>query len=60
MVYTKELKLVEVVQEGGEEVLKLNYEPMPYIPSIEDNPLVMMDAIDKLVENPSAARISFA
>ena len=60
MVYTKELKLVEVVQEGGEEVLKLNYEPMPYIPSIEDNPLVMMDAIDKLIENPSAARISFA
>lgn len=60
MVYTKELKLVEVVTEGGEEVLKLNYEPMPYIPSIEDNPLVMMDAIDKLVENPSAARISFA
>src|SRR3989338_3299609 len=60
MVYTKELKLVEVVQEGGEEVIKLNYEPMPYIPSIEDNPLVMMDAIDKLIENPSAARISFA
>ena len=59
MVYTKEVKLVEVQREGGEEVLKLNYEAMSYTPSIEDNPLVMMDAIDKLVENPSAARITF-
>ncbi len=59
MVYTKEVKLVEVMREGGEEVLKLNYESMSYTPSIEDNPLVMMDAIDKLVENPSTARITF-
>ena len=60
MVFTKELKLVEVLTEGGEEVLKLNYESVPYIPSIEENPLVMMDAIDKLIENPSVARITFS
>ncbi len=60
MVYTKELKLVELLTEGGEEVLKLNYESVSFIPSIEDNPLVMMDAIDKLLENPSAARIVFS
>jgi len=60
MVYTKEVKLSEVVTEGGEEVLKINYEPVSYIPSIEDNPLVMMDAIDKLIENPSVSRLTFA
>src|SRR3989338_7834415 len=60
MVYTKEVKLVELLTEGGEEVLKLNYESVSFIPSIEDNPLVMMDAIDKLLENPSAARIVFS
>ncbi len=59
MVYTKEVKQVEIIREGGEEVLKMNYEDKSYTPSIEDNPLVMMDAIDKLVENPSAARITF-
>ncbi len=59
MVYTKEFKLVEVIAEGGQEVLKLNYDSVPYIPSIEDNPLVMMDAIDKLIENPSVSRIIF-
>ncbi|MBI5797626.1 hypothetical protein HZA98_01840 [Candidatus Woesearchaeota archaeon] len=59
MVFTTEAKPVELITEGGEEVLKLNYESVPYTPSIEDNALVMMDAVDKLVENPSASRILF-
>lgn len=60
MVYTKGAQPVEVLREGGEDVLKLNYETVPHIPSIEDNAIVMMDALEKLAENPSAARLTFA
>jgi archaeal flagellar protein FlaI len=60
MVYTQEQKKVEVLQEGHENILRLNYETISHLPSIEDNPLVMMDAVDKLVENPSIARLVFA
>lgn len=49
----------EMAREGAEEVMRLNYESVPYSPSIEDNPYVMMDVIDKLVENPSAGRLTF-
>ena len=60
MVYTKEASQVEIVTEGSEQVIKINYEDKPYTPSIEDNSLVMMDAIDRLIENPSASRITFS
>lgn len=49
----------EIVKEGNEEVMRVNYEQAPYSPSIEDNQTVMMDAIDKLAENPSVARLIF-
>ncbi|MDI6736999.1 MAG: ATPase, T2SS/T4P/T4SS family [Nanoarchaeota archaeon] len=49
----------QVIKEGSEEVIRVNYEQAPYSPSIEDNPTVMMDAIDKLAENPSVARLIF-
>lgn len=49
----------QIVKEGSEEVIRINYEQAPYSPSIEDNPTVMMDAIDKLAENPSVARLIF-
>ncbi len=49
----------EIVREGAEEVMRLNYESAPYSPSIEENPYVMMDVIDKLVENPSVGRLTF-
>lgn len=49
----------EISREGGEDVLKINYSEVPYSPSIEDSALVMGDAIDKLIENPSAKRIVF-
>ena len=58
MVYTKEASQVEIVTEGSEQVIKINYEDKPYTPSIEDNSLVMMDAIDRLIENPSASRMT--
>ncbi len=50
----------EIVKEGDEEVMKINLEEWPYVPSIEDNALVMAMTIDKLVEVPSTSRIVFA
>jgi len=49
----------EVIREGAEEVMRINYEAVPYSPSIEGDANVMMDVIDKLVENPSTGRITF-
>ncbi len=42
----------EIVREGSEDVMQVNYEAIPYAPSIEDYPEVMMDVLDKLIENP--------
>lgn len=50
----------EIVKEGEEEVMKINVENWPYLPSLEDNPIVMAMTIDKLVEAPSTSRIIFA
>ncbi len=60
MVYTKEASPVEIITEGSEQIIKINYEDKPFVPSIEGNSLVMMDAIDRLTENPSASRITFS
>src|SRR3989344_1423304 len=49
----------ELLKEGVEEVLHLNYESYPRIPSIEDDPLVMSAVIDKLAQSPSASRVVF-
>ncbi|MBU2638887.1 MAG: type II/IV secretion system ATPase subunit [Nanoarchaeota archaeon] len=49
----------EIIKEGNEEVIRVNYEQAPYSPSVEGEAIVMMDAIDKLAENPSVARIIF-
>ncbi len=49
----------EVLKEGNENVIRINVEDWPYVPSIEDNALVMSLTIDKLVEVPSVHRIVF-
>ncbi|MBU4242251.1 MAG: Flp pilus assembly complex ATPase component TadA [Nanoarchaeota archaeon] len=49
----------ELVKEGIEDIMRINYENIPYPPSIEGNAFVMADAIDKLNENPSVGRIVF-
>ncbi|MDD4877672.1 MAG: type II/IV secretion system ATPase subunit [Candidatus Nanoarchaeia archaeon] len=49
----------QIVKEGNEDIMRVNYEQAPYSPSVEDNAMVMMDAIDKLAENPSVARLIF-
>ena len=60
MAYEQKERDYELVQSGEETVIKINYEGKPYSPSIEDNPMVMMDAIDRLTENPSVSRITFS
>ncbi|MFH1455888.1 MAG: ATPase, T2SS/T4P/T4SS family [archaeon] len=59
MVFQTNSKDYEIVREGVEEILRINYEKVSYTPSIENNALVMMDVIDKLIENPSTSRITF-
>ena len=59
MVFTKKQEPYKITKEGEEEVLTINYDDKPFSPSIEDNSLVMLDAVDKLIENPSVSRITF-
>ena len=61
MVFKRQLKAgeFEVVKEGQEEVMRVNYNGVPLFPSIEDNKEVMRDIIEKLIQAPGASRIVF-
>jgi len=48
----------EVVVEGAEEVMHINYEEYTRLPSVEEDPLTMARAIEKLASNP-VARVVF-
>ena len=50
----------EIITEGSEEILKLNYEAVPFSPSVEDSAECMVDAIEKLSENPSVSKVTFS
>src|SRR3990167_3718679 len=47
----------EVVNEGSERVLRIDYTKKSIIPSIEDSEECMQDVIDKLVENSGVSRV---
>jgi type IV secretory pathway ATPase VirB11/archaellum biosynthesis ATPase len=49
----------EIVREGGEDVLYVNYLGAPYVPSLANSPEVMARTIDSLIENPHVSRIVF-
>ena len=49
----------EVIHEGAETILRVNYESMPRIPSIEDDPVCMSGVISRLIEVPGATKIVF-
>ena len=49
----------EILREGNENIIRINVEDWPYVPSIEDNALAMALTIDRLVEVPSVHRIVF-
>lgn len=47
----------EVIREGGEDVLYLNYLGAPFVASLEDSPQVIERVIDALIENPNVSRV---
>lgn len=49
----------EVIREGEDTIIKIDYEKSLLSPSIEDNPLVMSQTIDKLTEVEHATKIVF-
>ena len=49
----------EVVKEGEDNVMRVNYEGAPMVPSIEDNPRVMARICDNLIESKNATKIVF-
>ncbi len=49
----------ELVKEGEEQTIHVNYEEYPRIPSIEDDPVVMASVIEKLSQSPAVSRIIF-
>ena len=49
----------EIVREGQEEILHINYDSYPRIPSIEDDAIVMASVIEKLSQSPAVSRIIF-
>ena len=61
MIFKPETKLYayEVVREGGQDVMYINYLGAPFVPSIADLPVVMARTIDYLIEAPSVSRIVF-
>ena len=61
MVFKRQLKPgeFEVIKEGQEEVMRINYEGVPLFPSVEDNSEVMRDVIEKLIQAPGVSRILF-
>jgi len=49
----------EVIREGGEDILYLNYQGSTHPPNLALYPQVMEMAIDALVENPNVSRVVF-
>ena len=47
----------ELIKEGKEEVMKINFIGLSYMPSIEDDGLCMVSIIDRLIEVPNVTRI---
>jgi archaeal flagellar protein FlaI len=47
----------ELIREGKQEVMKINFIGVPYSPSIEDDKITMAMVVDRLIEVPSVSRI---
>ncbi len=50
----------EVVREGDEDVLYINYLGASYVPNLAEYPEVMERTIDALIENPNVSRVVFS
>ncbi|MFH1181374.1 MAG: type II/IV secretion system ATPase subunit [Candidatus Woesearchaeota archaeon] len=49
----------EVVQEGDDSVLKVDFERCPFFPSLEDSEYCMSKTADMLLENPGVTKVIF-
>jgi type IV secretory pathway ATPase VirB11/archaellum biosynthesis ATPase len=49
----------EVNKEGEDNVMRVNYEGAPIVPSIENNPVVMSRTCDNLIESTNTTKIVF-
>ena len=49
----------KITAEGGEKVLSINFEGLPYTPSIEDDPFVMSQVFNILLESGKVTKIVF-
>ena len=47
----------EIVQEGDDHIMKVNFIGLSYPPSIENNKLCMASIIDRIVESPNISRL---
>jgi archaeal flagellar protein FlaI len=47
----------EIVQEGDEHIMKINFIGLSYPPSVENNKLCMASVIDRIVESPNVSRL---
>jgi len=47
----------ELIKEGKEEVMKINFVGLSYMPSIEDSDSCMASIVDRLIEVPNVTRI---
>jgi len=61
MIFKEDNKLfdIEIERKGGEDIMYVNYFGANFIPSIAENPEVMIRTIDALIENPGVSRIIF-
>lgn len=49
-----------IEKEGSDNVLWINYEDTPRVPSIEDDPLCMAKTVDVLISSPGVTKIVFS
>ena len=50
----------ELLREGEETILRINYEDYPWYPSIEEDPFCMSDTCNKLAEVGNVTKIVFS
>ena len=60
MPFEKNTRGYEVIKEAQDNVLKIDANSWPYLPSIENNSLVMASVLDLLIEVPNVTRIIFS
>lgn len=59
MAFAKEEGAYEIIKEGNEEVMRIDYGDKSFPPSLEDSKLCMADTVDKIIEAPQVTRVIF-